>query len=310
MTAAHSTSLRIWYFFKELSRISWHTAHTDLITLNITVRHYITDLISCLEQLAVSAATLVGGTWDPFLLFLSRRNSAVTFPSNTSIIIPLHLLILPSLQDNNCCILQWSFPEFPSCIRKHTSVMSIMIFHLCLSWFCRTFSLNTYDNHFCSSSLTCCCFRLRFTTCVVLSRPPLGGASPSALSGFKASCSSFLLGWIWLNCWRPLVCQSRCIYSRWSPERSEVTRTRQPEVKRKKQETREREMEVCRHCFVLPGKTKWSRMLTRCFPGKLVLSKTPEQEAEMRISWRLLNIPSEKIQASRFTQSWILWRAI
>lgn len=73
----------------------------------------------------------------------------------------------------------------------------------------------------------------------------------------KGSCNSFLLVGIWLNYSRPSVCQSGGIYSRCSPivildnrERSEVTGTNQPEGKRKKQDTGERETEVCRHfCY-------------------------------------------------------------
>lgn len=92
----------------------------------------------------------------------------------------------------------------------------------------------------------------------------------------KASCSSFLLVWIWLNYSRPSDCQSRGIYSCWSPpaildnrERSEVTRTSQPEVKRKKQETRARNGSMP-PLFCVTWKTTRSRMLTRCFPGRLV----------------------------------------
>lgn len=92
----------------------------------------------------------------------------------------------------------------------------------------------------------------------------------------KASCSSFLLVWVWLNYSRPSVWQNGGIYSRWSPpaildnrDHSEVTRTSQPEVKRKKQETRAitRSMPLL---FSVTWKTIWSRMLTRCFPGRLV----------------------------------------
>lgn len=139
LTAAHFWSL-CHRHLEELSPIGWHAAlflpHTDPISLNITVRHFITDLISCLVPLAVRAAMRVGGNVQSFsVVFITTMEEQRCHISlKNSLIMPL-CLILPSLQDNNCCILQWSFPEFQSHIRKQTSVMSVMISHLYLCWF-------------------------------------------------------------------------------------------------------------------------------------------------------------------------------
>lgn len=158
--------------------------------------------------------------------------------------------LVPSLPATSAGLwLQWYLAlTFQSRIRKQTSAMSVTVFvdflHLCSTLafltitptlpLCPHFALLPLPSAF---SQVCLFVSTWAQTRVAIRSQRL-----------KGSCNSFLLVGIWLNYSRPSVCQSGGIYSRCSPivildnrERSEVTGTNQPEGKRKKQDTGERE---------------------------------------------------------------------
>lgn len=297
--------------------------------------HFITDLISCLEPLAVCAAHSYTsylqscrsvGTWNHFShVFITMEEHychIYTFFQKNNVIIPLslqlwatsvclYLLVCRIVIVASCNNLSVSF--------SHASVSR----HLwCPSWFFISIFVDFVE----------CSGWANVTITPALPLPP-HFALPLLPSVFhqvclfvstsawryldiscqclKGLCSTFLLVWIWLNYSRPSVCQSGGIYSHWSPpaildnrERSEVTGTNQPEIKRKTQETREREKQkYAAIVFLLPGKQRgpgcWHLVSQTVLSFK---TETPEQGDEMRMSWRLLNSHSEKIKASRFNQ--------